>query len=404
METYIPNTKILYVDDEENLLSSFNSMMRKENLKIFLLHDSTKIDELLEAEGPFAIVLSDQRMPVMDGVAVLERVVQKHPETIRILVTGYSEQTDTLRAINQGRISHYIAKPWDDTEVKKNIREFVTQYNLKYENTFLMNELTKKNADLTELLEGTVAQTVHILSDMLGYVNLHATAQVGRIRKLGSAILDLVPNVSAEERWEILRAFDLCNLGLLVLPPWIQASLNKDGIAILDRFPVAQNHHLLAAGLLKDIPRLGGVAKILQYAKKDFDGTGEPTGDAVRGKDIPLGARILHILFDLEKLTTENFKGREVMIKMLQYPSKYDVELIHHVLGDAAQKRKLGSEMRLLISDLKDGMLTLQDILTVGNQNLLSSNITLTRTSITILQQWHKKDPIREPILVFVNE
>ena len=83
MDQFVPNTKVLYVDDEANLLASFSSLMRREGYRIHTLSDSTAIKGELEKEGPFALVISDQRMPGLDGVAVLKMVRETHPETIR---------------------------------------------------------------------------------------------------------------------------------------------------------------------------------------------------------------------------------------------------------------------------------------------------------------------------------
>ena len=394
METFKPNRKILYVDDEGNLLSSFVSMMRKENVQAFTLQESSNIDAVLSEQGPFAVVLSDQRMPHVDGVEVLERVSRRNPDTVRIMVTGYADHNDTLRAINNGGIRHYVAKPWKDAELRKLIHECIVHYNLTVENLFLVDELKQRNESLRELLDGTVVQTARILSDMLTYVNPHASAQVNRIRRLGLGVLKMMPDLHPVEQWEIQRALDLFNLGLAVLPPWIQVSLNKDGLSSVDRFPLARNHHLLAAGLLKEIPRFDGVASIIRLQQKDFDGSGEPVDEGVKGNDIPIGARLLHILIDLDKNSTENFKGREVLERMANRPSKYDVNLIARMLGTSNQQRSAGQELDVTVGGLRPGMVLLSDVITQSGELLLRSQSTITETALKIIDQWHKKDPI----------
>jgi hypothetical protein len=256
---------------------------------------------------------------------------------------------------------------------------------------------------LHELLEGTVGETSRILSDMVGYVNPHASSQVVRIRKLGRAILTTFPTMKAEEKWEIERALDLFNLGVAVLPAWIQVSLNKEGLGSLKRFPVAQNHFLLAAGLLKDIPQFGGVARIISLQQRNFDGTGEPEGLHCRGIEIPLGARLLHILIDLDKLSTERFRGREVLEHMKSRPSKYDVELIAHMLGDYSAKASTVHEEEVPLSQLRPGMILLQEIVSRAGMHLFKSQTVLTDTSIATLRQWHTTDPVAEPIAVRIS-
>jgi response regulator RpfG family c-di-GMP phosphodiesterase len=319
------------------------------------------------------------------------------------MVTGFADYTDTLRAINTGGISYYLSKPWKDEEMKQLVRDCILRFNLQAENKYLLGELKRKNEHLQELLEGTVGQTSRILSDLVGYVNPHASSQVGRVRKLGEAILTTLPELPSEERWEIQRALDLFNLGIAVLPAWMQVSINKEGLGSLSRFPIAKNHHLLAAGLLKDIPRFCGVSKIVLMQLKNFDGTGEPSDIVCRGKDIPLGARLLHILLDLDRLSTERFRGREVLEFMRKRPATYDVDLIARMLGDYATQPSTARIQDVTVDQLCPGMIPLSDILTKGGVLLLSSQTVLTETAICTIKQWHKNDPVVSPLEVQIN-
>ncbi len=400
METYIPNRKVLYVDDEASLLSSFVSMMRKQNVQTAVLNDSRNIETILQEGGPFAVVLSDQRMPVVDGVAVLERVARLYPDTVRVMVTGYADHNDTLRAINQGGISHYIAKPWKDDDLRSLIDDSISRYNLKMENRFLLEELDRENAKLTELLDGTVVGTTRILGDMVGYMNPEGAAQVERVRRLGNAMLGMLTELSSHERWEISRALDLFNLGLAVLPPLTQLAINKEGLAALDRSPIARNHHLLAAGLLKDIPRFGGVARIIELQRKDFDGSGEPTNQPIKGTELPLGTRLLRILVDLDRMRKGSVQGRELLKRMINRPTQYDVTLIHRMLGETTATAPMSLERALPVTSLQPGMVLIDDVTTRAGQFLLRAESTLSETTVNILLQWHKNDPIVEPIRV----
>lgn len=224
MTAFTQNRKILYIDDEDALLKSFQSLMRKENCNIFTLNDSTKIDDMLEKEGPFAVILSDQRMPDYDGVKVLESSISNSPDTIRVLVTGYADQNDTIRAVNIAEINSYIAKPWDDEDLKAKIKEWITQYNLKWENRYLLKALDEENAKLQELLEGTVAQTVKVLGDIASHVAPQVASFGERVKVVGNSFLQNISGITTQERWEIMRALDLFNLGMTLLPVSVQGS------------------------------------------------------------------------------------------------------------------------------------------------------------------------------------
>jgi response regulator RpfG family c-di-GMP phosphodiesterase len=397
---YTPNNKILYVDDEENLLSSFRSLMRNEDAQVTILNDSTKIDAVLEHDGPFAAVMSDQRMPGLDGVGVLERVRRASPDCVRILVTGNSDHHDTTRAVNIGGISHHVSKPWNESDLKNLLRGSVEKYNLIGNNAHLASVITAQNKELRLLLDGTVTQVVKMLSELIGSTSPRGAEQTERLKKFGGAILTLLPPIDEHEHWNIMRSFELFNLGLTMLPVWVHGAIANDGLDAVDRIPAARSHHLLAARMLNDIPRLDGIAEILRLAYKNYDGTGQPVSDVATGKSIPLGSRILHILLDMEKRSTQNFKERDVLRAMLQAPNIYDVEILRLMLGHAQPKQTSHADRSLRVADLREGMLLLQDVGSRSGHILLNANTSLTELGIKMIIEWHAGDPVEEPIRV----
>ena len=400
MESFIENKKILYIDDEPEMINSFKALMRKENIQIITLQHSIEIDNLLNTEGPFSVVLSDQRMPDLDGAQVLEKVKEKSPETIRVLITGYSDYKDTIRAINLGGISSYISKPWEDEEIKRQVKDWITQYNLKKHNNYLLNLLDEENKKLSELLDGTVAQTVHILGDFACHVSPQVAELGNKVKTIGIAFLDKLPGLLVEERWEILRALDLFNLGFALLPPSLQSAIAKSGLSITDNLQVARNHNLLAAGLIKNIPRFENVARIIELHNKDFDGSGEPKNENLSGDEIPFGARLMHILIDIVKPASGKLRGLELLQHMENMPRKYDIRIIKQILGKNLETNFTVQDKFLKVNELQAGMVTLKDVRSTGGQILLKADVTLTMTLIIILRQWHIRDPLIEPINV----
>jgi response regulator RpfG family c-di-GMP phosphodiesterase len=404
MNKYIENRKILYIDDEEELLKSFKSLLRKENYQISTLSDSSRIESVLNEEGPFALVLSDQRMPTYDGVKVLESCKIKSPDSIRILVTGYSDYKDTIRAVNIGGIHSHISKPWNDDEIKRKIHEWIEQFNLKAENNFLMQVLDLENEKLNELLDGTVTQTVKVLGDITSHIAPQAALFAEKVKILGNSFLENAAEISSEERWEIKLALNLFNLGVTLLPATVHIELNKRGLTSLDDSSFTKNHHLLAAGLLKNIPRFEPVARIIELQSKDFNGKGEPKAELIKGEQLPLGARLLHILLDLVKYGNDTEKLNEYLSSMRKNSQKYDVELISKIQLILSEKTIVPGEVFLPLEKLKPGMLVVDDIKTINSQHLLlKSGSILTETFINILNQWHIREPIQEPIKIREN-
>src|SRR3546814_5189263 len=112
---------VLYVDDEKNNLIAFKAEFR-DKFQIYTAISGFEGLEVLD-QHPVHVILTDQRMPKMTGVEFLEKVIEKHPEPTRILVTGYSDMSAMIGAINKGQIFHYINKHWDEEELEETIKQ-----------------------------------------------------------------------------------------------------------------------------------------------------------------------------------------------------------------------------------------------------------------------------------------
>ncbi len=111
-----PVFTLLFVDDEANILASLKRLFRPFGYHIFTAESAAQGLEIL-AQETIDLVVSDMRMPEMNGAQFLEKVRQKWPETMRILLTGYAEICATIDAINKGQIYRYISKPWEDNDI-----------------------------------------------------------------------------------------------------------------------------------------------------------------------------------------------------------------------------------------------------------------------------------------------
>ena len=108
---------VLCVDDEPNILSSLRRSLRPLRCRVVTAEGGAQALELLSRER-IDVVISDMRMPVMNGAELLERVHQGWPGVIRILLTGHADMESTVAAINRGRIDRYLNKPWDEQELQ----------------------------------------------------------------------------------------------------------------------------------------------------------------------------------------------------------------------------------------------------------------------------------------------
>lgn len=133
---------ILYVDDEEQNLVSFRATFRKD-YKIYTANSGQEGLKIM-SNNNISLVITDQRMPEMTGIQFLEKVIPEYPDTIRMVLTGFSDIEVIIEAINTGRVFRYISKPWDDTELKMTIENARQIYGLQVSNKNLMSQLQQK--------------------------------------------------------------------------------------------------------------------------------------------------------------------------------------------------------------------------------------------------------------------
>lgn len=142
--------KVLYVDDEEHNLTAFKATFRRE-YDVYTAISAEEGRAILAAEK-INIIITDQRMPHITGVEFLESIIEEFPEPIRILLTGYTDISAVIDAINKGQIYRYITKPWDEQDLKVTINNAYEVYYLRQENKELMKSLLRANEQLEFML------------------------------------------------------------------------------------------------------------------------------------------------------------------------------------------------------------------------------------------------------------
>src|SRR4030043_1230638 len=139
---------ILYVDDEEDNLTVFNSAFRRD-YEVHLAKSGQEGLKIMK-KHPIQLIITDQRMPEMTGIQFLEKVIPKYPNCIRMILTGFSDIEAIIQAINTGRVYRYITKPWNKNELKLNIDKGLETFKLKEQNRKLIEDLKEANKTLEQ--------------------------------------------------------------------------------------------------------------------------------------------------------------------------------------------------------------------------------------------------------------
>ena len=142
--------RVLLVDDEDNILASLRRLLRREPYELVCAGSAEEALRVLECSSVH-LIITDYRMPGMTGTELLREIQARWPNTLRIVLSGYSEVKAIINAINEGAIYKFLTKPWNDEEIKLNIRRALEQYALEEENQRLVREIGQQNERLLEL-------------------------------------------------------------------------------------------------------------------------------------------------------------------------------------------------------------------------------------------------------------
>lgn len=402
---------LLFVDDEPGILSALRRLFRPHGYRI-LIAESGQLGLAELEKTPVDLVISDMRMPEMDGASFLKEVRQRWPQTIRILLTGYADVGSTVAAINEGEIYRYIAKPWDDNEILGIVRDALERNRLESENKRLTALAQAQNEELKTLnasLEHKVAERTAELQQALGFVEqTHAelkkaflssvqvfaglselrSAQAGsRMAGHGRRVADMARNLALRMKLaendvqNIMLAGLLHDIGKMGLPDDLLGkafnTLTQDQRAQVMKHPVIGQNILMAIEKFKE------TAILVRHHHECFDGTGYP--DRLAGIAIPKGCRILSVVNDYDALQVGTLVQRplqpdEALAFLVDNSGKrYDPAVVDAFVKQITEaKRGSITEIPMRPMHLKPGMVLSRDLLHKDGYLLFAKGSALT--------------------------
>ena len=420
---------LLIVDDEPGILSSLRRLLRPAGYKIHTA-ESGQAGLLVLEQEVVDLVISDMRMPEMDGAKFLEQVRARWPGTTRILLTGYADVNSTIEAINRGEIFRYIAKPWDDNDLMLVVRDALERRRLQNENARLLvltqaqnDELKELNANLEDKVRQRTAEIEQINSflnqanDKLkqnflvsikmftGLMELRGGAMAGHSRRVADLSRKLAAQlgIEAKEQQDIFFAALLHDVGKIGFPDVLLSRpvsrMSGDDLGIYRKHAIAGESALMPLDELKE------VAKMVRSHHERFDGQGFP--DGLEGENIGIGARILSVVNDYDglqngSLAEKRMTADEAKAMILQSRGKrYDPQVANafvELLGGQAQE--VVHERAVSHADLKVGMVLSRDLLSRDGIMLLSADFTLDMRLIKQIQDYARRENHALPIYI----
>ncbi|HZR32053.1 MAG TPA: HD domain-containing phosphohydrolase [Terriglobales bacterium] len=331
--------KVLLVDDEPLVLEGYRRVLRKE-FDVTLAVGGEKGLAELQQSGPFAVVLSDLRMPGMDGNEFLSRVGQIAPNTIRMMLTGNADVDAFIHAVNQGKIFRFLAKPTTAEDLTLALRACIEQYRLV---------LSEK-----ELLEKTLFGAVQVLTEVLSLVNPVAFGKSNRVRNYVSHI---ARRLSVTHSWEFEVAAMLCQLGCVTLTPETMESVHMGQVLSPEEQHRYNSHPVVARDLLTRIPRLGPVAEMIS---RQNEAASAAAGTNAKSP-ARLGAQALKIGLAFDQLLSQGVGHHEAIDQLLKNPSEYDRAIVS-LLSDLHIAASTMELHQVKLADLRIGMVLDEDL------------------------------------------
>lgn len=371
------NKRILFIDDDENILDNFRRNLSR-HFEVTTTASPLEGLAMMQVEAPFAVVVADQRMPQMDGVELLAKVAKSCPDTVRIMLTGFAELETAILAVNEGSVFRFLTKPCDTKTLIQVLEAGVEQHRL----------VTSEKTFLRRTLKGCV----EILTEIVSLANPEAYGRAERAKRL---VRELHKRRGLPNFWKIETAAMLSQIGLIFIPPEIAARAitydGRDTRSIREDAQVLAMVPTISADLLTKIPYLEDVAEAIrdQY---------------VRLSDKPgmsLPARVLKLALDFDALTQMDNSRLDALDIMRGRTGWYDMELFPAF--EKAVCDETGFTRRTLkLGALRPGMVLQEDLVADNGLLLMVSGQELTEPTLLKLSNFRKSHALKPEVLVLV--
>lgn len=375
--------KILFVDDEPNILHSIQRQLRK-RFSLQTVESGTEALRILEEEGPFAVIVSDMRMPNMSGVELLAQVKDLYPDMVRLMLTGNADQETAMEAVNTGHIFRFLTKPCPQATFITSLALALRQHRL----------ITAEK----ELLQKTLKGSVTVLSELLGVANPLAFSAGLRIKEY---VVKIAEALHLPRLWQYEIAALMSQIGCMTLPGEVLNKIYAGHDLTQDETDMYTNHPMVGKALLEKIPRLEHVTQMIALQQKRFD---EYTDDLVGStfEEILTGAQILKAVIDFDRQLFLGKTSREALSWLRKQKKCYNPSVL-----DTLEKVKVTIHEHILslhVGQITAGMVAAEDVLAKNGVLIIPKGQTITGPLLQGMKNFSKQVGLIEPIRVQMGQ
>ena len=368
--------KILLVDDDNNILDGYRRSLSRE----FVMETAMGGEQALKLaadNGPYAVVVSDMRMPGMDGIQLLSKIKAQSPDTIRVMLTGNADMETAINAINEGSIFRFLNKPCSKETMAKTLTAALVQHRL----------VTAEK----QLLEQTLIGSIQVLTEVLSLVNPAAFSRAERARRY---IHHIVTSMKLPNVWQYEVAAMMSQLGCVTLPSeTIEAVYSGEKLSANEQTQY-DAHPSVAYDLLSKIPRLEPIAWMIEHQNRPVREV-----DDSEKKDMRLGAEILRLTLAYEKLIHKGVSRTEAVHTLTGQNKNFSPQFFD-ALVELDPNSDEGEIRQCRIEALATGMIIQQDVRTGEGELLVSKGQEVTSPLLSKLKNFHARRVITGDVTV----
>ncbi len=377
--------RILCVDDEPFILDGIATNLRRS----YDVTTATEPEEALKllssnVSAPFSVILSDMRMPGMTGAAFLEKARHISPESVRLLLTGYADIGDTIKAVNDGKIFQYISKPCPAKALLGIFHE-------------AMVEFRTREAE-SAVIKGTLRGSVGVLMQLLANVNPTAFGCTARVQRMVKQIV----RGQLSSPWQFELAASLSQLGCMSLPLDTLNKITAGKALEAKEEELFTSHPAVAENFLQQIPRLEEVSAMVagQQRPVQFE---DPELDLSRQDRVLVGAQLLRVTIDFDHGLTGGLSREEAMAELRAAPGEYYPPIVN--LLDTVDLEQFTTLPRYInAQELATGMLLDEDLVTREGVILASKGSEVTYETQERLRRFAKSGALVQPFRVLTRQ
>lgn len=365
---------ILCVDDELNVVESMKLNLRR-HYKVLTAQSGMEALQILQQHTEVAVVVSDMRMPEMDGAKLLAEVKSAAPNVVRMLLTGYSDIDAAMRAVNEGQIFRFLTKPCEPEHLLATLEAGVEQHRL----------ITAEQVLLQRTLLGSVKALVEVMA-------LSNPMALGRAVRIRNTVRKLAKAARLSQTWRLEFAAMLSQVGAVSLPDDTVRKLYDGDDLEADEYSRVVESMTTIRRIVGNIPRLEPVTSLLDELTVLVSG-GRPT-------DASLEARLLKVAIDLDALEARGESLADTVRSMHEALDKYDSDVLDALEGLLQEPEQM-QPAAVGVDDLVDGMVLCEDLKTLDGVLILPRGFAINESSREHIMNFAGQ--LREPIKVLSN-